>query len=225
MVVLHQGTPQAKDLTNIRGLIFDCDGVLFDTRDVNRHYYNHILMTLGLEPMSREDEEYSFMHTVDAAITRIIPEHLRQQARKVQDRMVYNDFLARMIPEPGLVELLQALKDKGILMAINTNRKNSMELVLERFDLTHYFYPVMTAAKVARPKPDPEGVHQIIQAWGLPTSELAYLGDSDVDQATTANAGVPFWAYKNRSLQAELYVDNFHQLQHCFTMGFCTKID
>ena len=49
------GRTRRIDLRLIRGVVFDCDGVLFDSRDVNRHYYNHILGALGLEPMSPED--------------------------------------------------------------------------------------------------------------------------------------------------------------------------
>ena len=220
-----QGISRCLELKKIRGLVFDCDGVLFDTREVNRYYYNHILVSLGLDPLSKEDEDYAFMHTVDVALAKIIPDHLRPKAKEIQGHMTYSDFIERMIPEPGLLNLLELLENLGVLMAINTNRKNSMELVLERFDLTRFFYPVMTAAKVSKPKPDPEGLRHIVQEWGLPTEQLVFLGDSDVDQITTARVGVPFWAYKNRSLQAELHVDSFMELQRCFEMGFCETID
>lgn len=219
------GRPRRIDLGLVRGVVFDCDGVLFDSRDVNRHYYNHILLTLGLEPMSPEDEEYAFMHTVDAAMARIIPPDLRTRAAEVQGHMTYNDFIDRMIPEPGLFELVEDLARRGVRMAVNTNRKNSMELVLERFALTGYFDPVMTAAKVARPKPDPEGLRRIVEAWGVGEGAMAYLGDSSVDQETTVRAGVPFWAYRNRQLAAQLHVDSFHELRQWFERGFFEIID
>lgn len=219
------GRTRRFDLRLIRGVVFDCDGVLFDSRDVNRHYYNHILGTLGLEPMSPEDEEYAFMHTVDAAMARIIPPELRARAAEVQGHMTYNDFIDRMIPEPGLFELVEDLAGRGVRMAVNTNRKNSMEMVLERFGLTRYFDPVMTAAKVSRPKPDPEGLRRIVEAWGVGEAAMAYLGDSAVDQETTTRAGVPFWAYRNRELAAQLHVDSFHELRQWFETGFCEIID
>ncbi|PKN41717.1 MAG: HAD family hydrolase [Deltaproteobacteria bacterium HGW-Deltaproteobacteria-18] len=219
------GQPRRFDLRRIRGVVFDCDGVLFDSRDVNRHYYNHIRAALGLAPMSREDEEYSFMHTVDMAMARIIPEELLPDAARVQGRMTYDDFIDRMVPEPGLLELLVVLEKMGVRMAVNTNRKNSMEMVLERFDLTHFFHPVMTAAKVALPKPDPEGLRRIVETWGLPACEMSYLGDSSVDQETTDRAEVPFWAYRNRDLRAQLHVDSFHELRQWFETGFCEIID
>jgi phosphoglycolate phosphatase-like HAD superfamily hydrolase len=219
------GRTRRFDMSRIRGLVFDCDGVLFDSRDVNRHYYNHILQTLGLEPMSPEDEQYVFMHTVDASMARIVPPELRARAAEVQGHMTYADFIERMIPEPGLFELLESLAGLGVRMAVNTNRKNSMELLLERFDLTGYFDPVMTAAKVARPKPDPEGLRRIVESWGVPVAEMAYLGDSSVDQETTVRAGVPFWAYRNPDLPAQLHVDSFHELRQWFERGFCEIID
>jgi len=221
----HAGQARRFDLTPVRGVVFDCDGVLFDSRDVNRHYYNHILHALGLEPLTMEDEQYVFMHTVDASLERIIPPDLRDRAKAVQGHMTYDDFIERMIPEPGLFELLNALRDLGVRMAVNTNRKNSMERVLERFGLTSYFDPVMTAAKVTRPKPDPEGLLRIVGAWGLPVETLAYLGDSAVDQETTIRAGVPFWAYRNPDLRAKLHVDSFHELRQCFSKGYCEIID
>jgi phosphoglycolate phosphatase-like HAD superfamily hydrolase len=219
------GLSRRFDLRRIRGVVFDCDGVLFDSRDVNRHYYNHILNALGLASMSREDEEYAFMHTVDMAMARIIPADLMPKAAQVQGHMTYDDFIDRMVPEPGLFELLHTLEKLGVRMAVNTNRKNSMEKVLERFDLTRFFHPVMTAAKVARPKPDPEGLRRIVEAWGLPAQEMSYLGDSSVDQETTNRAGVPFWAYRNPDLRAQLHVDSFHELRQWFETGFCEIID
>lgn len=219
------GETRRFDLTRIRGLVFDCDGVLFDSRDVNRHYYNHILLALGLESMSAEDEEYVFMHTVDASLERIIPARLRARAEEVQGHMTHDEFIERMVPEPGLFELLEDLRTMGVRMAVNTNRKNSMELVLERFALTAYFDPVMTAAKVARPKPDPEGLRRIVETWGLSVESMAYLGDSAVDQETTIRAGVPFWAYRNPDLRAKLHVDSFHELRQWFSKGFCEIID
>ncbi len=209
------------DLRHVRGVIFDCDGVLFDSRAVNRYYYNHILVTLGLPEMSVEDEDYAFMHTVDAALVRIIPPEFLDRARVVQHHMTYTDFIDRMIPEPGIFELLAQLERLGLRMAINTNRRNSMELVLERFDMTRFFEPVMTAAKVGRPKPDPEGLNAIVRSWGLPLDALAYIGDSEVDQLTTTGAGVPFWAYRNPNLRAKLHVDSFHELRQWFERDFC----
>jgi phosphoglycolate phosphatase-like HAD superfamily hydrolase len=130
--------------------------------------------------------------------------------------MTYGDFLDRMIPAPEIHALLEALRGWGIRLAVNTNRKNSMEMVLERFGMSHLFDPVMTAAKVTRPKPDPEGLYRILAYWDMAPEQVAYVGDSEVDAATAAAAGVALWAYRNPKLPAKLHVDSFADLRHWF---------
>lgn len=210
---------EAHALRAIQGVVFDCDGVLFNTRDLNTHYYNFILTELGLAPMTAEQKEYSFMHTVDAALAALIPPELMPRAQTVQAQMVYADFLDQMRPEPGIYELLATLKDCGLYVAVNTNRKTSMEMVLERFAMQGIFDPVITAAKVERPKPDPQGLQMILAAWNLAQDQVVFIGDSDVDQQTTTRAGVPFWAYQNPDLTAQLHVDSFDDLRQWFSVA------
>lgn len=204
------------EVQRVRGVVFDCDGVLFDSREVNRAYYNFILEHLGLPAMDPEAEEYAYMHTVDAALAYLVPVELVAQAKELQGHMTYEDFLDRMIPAPGIHELLEALHGWGIRLAVNTNRKNSMEMVLDRFGMAHLFAPVMTAAKVTHPKPDPEGLCRILAHWGMTPEQVAYVGDSEVDAATAAALGVPLWAYRNPKLPAKLHVDSFADLRHWF---------
>lgn len=47
----------------LRGVIFDCDGVMIDSRAANDEFYNRVLAYFGLPPMTPEQEAYSFMAT------------------------------------------------------------------------------------------------------------------------------------------------------------------
>ena len=60
------------------------------------------------------------------------------------------------------------------------------------------------AGALKRPKPDPAGVHLILNAWDLPTETVAYIGDSALDERSAAAAGVAFWSYKNPALAAAM---------------------
>ena len=122
-------------------------------------------------------------------------------------------FLTR---EPGIRRLLGWLKAQGFLLGVDTNRMDTVHLVFDAVDLQGYFDPVMTVANTAAPKPDPDGVRQILEAWGLSRSEVAFLGDSSVDEHTAKNAGVDFWAFKNPDLDASLFVPDFGTLLDAF---------
>jgi HAD superfamily hydrolase (TIGR01549 family) len=207
-------------LDGVKGVIFDCDGVLVDSKVANRMYYNTVRKKLGLLPMTPEEEDFVHAHAVTVSIAHIIPVERLVEAEEARREIDYEqDIMPFTFLEEGLVELLSTMRDLGYLLAVNTNRTDSMEMLLETFDLTEYFSPVVTAAKVSHPKPNPEGVHQILRHWSLTRQQVAYIGDSSVDELTARAAGVPFWAYKNPKLPAALHVGSFERLRRCFLQG------
>lgn len=207
-------------LGGVKGVIFDCDGVLVDSKVANRMYYNTVRKKLGLLPMTPEEEEFVHAHAVTVSIAHIIPVERLVEAEEARREIDYEqDIMPFTFLEEGLVELLSTLRDLGYLLAVNTNRTDSMEMLLETFDLADFFSPVITAAKVSHPKPNPEGVHQILKHWSFTRHQVAYIGDSSVDELTARAAGVPFWAYKNPKLTAALHVGSYDRLRRCFLQG------
>lgn len=202
----------------LTGLIFDCDGVLFDSKEANTAYYNHIRLAVLLPPMSEEEAAYSHMVSTDEALERMIPEERRLQAITARNNTSYRDtFMTLMRPSPHMHEFLRALKASGIAMALCTNRGDSVHYVLEHFGLTEYFSPVMTVSH-ARPKPDPDGLRKILDRWGMEPKTVAFLGDSLVDQHAASAAGVPFWSFNNPGLPADLHVSSFKELDDFFSL-------
>lgn len=196
----------------IEGIIFDCDGVMFDTRDSNIAFYNLILERLSLPSMTPEQEHYVHMSTVAEALECIVPEEKRSGVEEACQSVNYlTEIMPHMIPEEGFFDFVKFLHRKNIRMAVHTNRTNTMEKVLEEFALSEFFSPVMTAGKV-RGKPNPEGSHAILDTWNVSAGSIAFIGDSSVDMQTAQNASVPFWAFKNDSLEANLHIRDFAQL-------------
>ena len=202
--------------SGVQGIIFDCDGVLFDSREVNRRYYNELRFALDLPALSEDELDYAHMHTVSQALARIIPEERMPEMYMVRERLKYHAFIPYLTPAPGLYELLDTLRSRNIRCAVNTNRFDTMETILATFDLRQYFFPVITAAKVTFAKPHAEGVHAILDAWGLEKDGVRYIGDSAVDEVTARNAQVDFWAYRNEQLLADMHVYDFWDLRRRF---------
>ncbi len=200
-------------LANLKGIIFDCDGVLFDSRAVNIKFYNDLRAFFDLPPMSEQEEEFVHTHSVGDSFRQILPDGYEAQLPKVRDKLDYTKLLPYMRMEDGLVELMEFLARKTLKTAINTNRTTTMNLLLTEFGLEKYFWPVVTAADVSRPKPHPESLFKILDQWSLRPHEVAFIGDSIVDQETAMGAQTPFWAFKNESLQAQMLIPDFWTLR------------
>ena len=56
------------EMNHIRVVVFDCDGVMFDTANSNMAYYNHLLQQFGRPTMTQAQFAYTHMHTVDEAL-------------------------------------------------------------------------------------------------------------------------------------------------------------
>lgn len=204
-------------LKKLKGIIFDCDGVLFDSRDVNIRFYNEVRSCFDLPAMSPEQEEYVHTHSVQDSFRLILPQGYESKFPGIRDKLDYSKFLPYMRMEEGLVELMEFLSGKPVKTAINTNRTTTMNLLLTTFGLEHFFQPVVTAADVSRPKPHPESLFKILDHWSLTPEEVVFIGDSSVDQDTALGARTPFWAYKNKSLQAQMFIPDFWALREFLT--------
>ena len=193
-------------------VIFDCDGVMFDSRQANVHFYNHILRRFGLPPMTDDKVSFVHMHTADESIRYLFAgtPHL-EKAQIYRLEMDYAPFIDDMIMEPGLRELLDLLKPR-VGLAVATNRSNTIGRVLECYGLETYFDIVVSSLDVKKPKPHPESLFKILDFFGIEPNEALYVGDSSVDYETAVAAAVPFVAYKNPSLTATHHVDNLMEI-------------
>jgi phosphoglycolate phosphatase len=196
-------------------VIFDCDGVLFDSRKANQFYYNHLLEQFGRPPMTESELSYVHMHTAGEAITYLFGDnHLRDAVLAYSQTLDYTPFIRLMEMEPGLIDLLIAIRP-GIRTAVSTNRSTTIGPVLKLFALDSHFDLVVGSLDVTRPKPDPESVYKILNFFKVRPEQCLYIGDSEVDLQTAKGAGVPFGAYKNVSLPAALHIQEFSELKKC----------
>ncbi len=196
----------------LKGIIFDCDGVIFDSRESNTSYYNAIRKGVGLPALTHEDIAYVHMSTVHAAFARLFPPPYDQAALKYSALYDYKEnIIPMLVPEQGVLELLHWLQNWNIKIAMCTNRTNTVGEVLRYFSLESFFWPVKTAANSV-PKPRPDGLLGIISDWDVPLDSVAFIGDSPVDEEAARAAGMSFWSFKNEELDADLHVEDFFTL-------------
>ena len=90
---------------NLKVIALDCDGVLFDSREANTHFYTHIMGVIGRPPIRADQQEYVHMHPVRESLIYLTGGEGRDFDRafeyfKTIDFGPFNNYLRR---EPGLV--------------------------------------------------------------------------------------------------------------------------
>jgi HAD superfamily hydrolase (TIGR01509 family) len=202
-------------------VIYDNDGVLFDSIESNRKLYNDLCLSMGRDPLREDEVQYIHSHTVYEAI-HFLFSHEEGLEKKVLESMKQIDlrkYIVYLKMEPFLLHMLNLLKGNGIFRAINTNRTTSMPHIMERFGLRPFFDMVVTALDVKNPKPHPESIEKILHRFNLKKEEAVFVGDSEVDQQTAKSAGIQFIAYKNREVANDLLIQDHLDLLDLLLVG------
>lgn len=197
----------------LTGIIFDCDGVMIDSRAANAIFYNKVLAALGLPPLTPEQDAYTFMATARQALEYIVPPEMHQRMYEVvRTEVIYSrDIVPLLQIYPGYREFLELAHSHGMRLAVHTNRTaEGMQRVLDFLALPSYFNPVVTATEAA-PKPAPDGVRLILEQWGADPEQVLFVGDSPNDQKAATAAGVVFAAFGGE-LQGPLAAVGYDEL-------------
>jgi phosphoglycolate phosphatase len=199
-------------MTNIRGIVFDCDGVLFESRQANLVFYNTVLAHFGRPPVREDDRETCHLcHTAASpqVLAGLFGEEMAEEALAFSTTLDYRNFIPYMTPEPEMTWALAKLSARYPL-AVATNRGTSMPEILSHFDLSSHFSAVVTSRDVPRPKPHPDMLHLAARRLGFQEDELLFVGDSELDRRAALAAGMPFAAYRWNG--GELRVDGYREL-------------
>ena len=200
------------DLHSVKLVVYDCDGVLVDSRRANETYYNHILHHFGRPPL--KPDQLNLVQT--AAAPQVIEAlffgtDLIDQAQRYQASLSNDAFTPLVRLEPGARKTLLELR-KAYRTALVTNRGKSLPDVVAALRLEALFDRVVSGLDVKQPKPHPEGLLIVLEHFSVSPRAALYVGDSEVDSIMCQEAGVPFVAYKNDALGAAHHVRNHRDL-------------
>ncbi|WP_300671842.1 HAD family hydrolase [Desulfoluna sp.] len=200
------------DPQKIRVVAFDCDGVMFDTEETNRAYYNTILEQFGLPSMTEAQFRYVHMATVGEALVHLFDGKVEMtEVRAATAAFDYASLIPHMKIEPNLITVLKALSPH-CKRAIATNRANTMATVLAFYELDDLFELVVTSQDVENAKPAPDQLLKIMAHFDVSAEEILYIGDASTDQHAAQAAGVPFVAFDNPDLKADGYIQSLAEI-------------
>lgn len=185
------------DLTGA-AVLFDLDGTLVDTAADLAASMNHALGAAELAPAPQE----SVRHLVGHGARRMIRRGYELSAGRVPSdeeadkalKLFLEHYEANIAvhsrPFDGAVEMIEALRARGALMAICTNKREAMaKLLIETLGLSSLFDAIIGADTAGAPKPDPAPVMLCLKETGARRG--VFIGDSDTDIRAAKAAGLP----------------------------------
>lgn len=174
-----------------RLLVFDCDGVLFDSSQSNIAFFNHCLDLGGYGPLNHGMAEKAVYMSVGQLLGELFNDARdRERLYTISQSVRFEEFFDSMRPLFDFESVLPILGSRYRL-AVASNRSASLGLLFEHFALERYF-SFRVSALDAPPKPDPEMLLRCCAHFGVPPSETVYLGDSAADSLAAASAGTGF---------------------------------
>ncbi|WP_071189931.1 beta-phosphoglucomutase [Trichormus sp. NMC-1] len=182
---------------NIRGIIFDLDGVLTDTADYHYQAWQKLADEEGI-PFNRQANEALRGVSRRASLMLIIGDR-RYSEVQIQEMMERkNDYYVKLIHNitskdllPGAVSLLDDLRQAGIKIALGSASKNA-RVVIERLGIADKFDAVADGYSVQEPKPAPDLFLYAAKQLGIPPSQCAVFEDAAAGIQAAKAAGM--WA-------------------------------
>jgi phosphoglycolate phosphatase-like HAD superfamily hydrolase len=195
-----------------RALIFDLDGVIFDSLAANVAFYNHILEAIGRPPRAEEAIDIIHRDPMDRSLEALVgrgPDFDRAMA--YWRTMDSAPFLKLLSLYPHVRETLDELSGR-LTLAVATNRTLTARSSLARFELLSFFAEVVTPLDSGAPKPDPAMMGLLLGRLGLTPEDVVYVGDTGADEGMCVGSGVRLIAFRNRELAAWAHVQDFREI-------------
>lgn len=199
-------------------IIFDLDGTLLDTIADLATATNQALSLFGY-PIHETDAYRFFVgNGINKLFERALPEGARSEEniQKIRSEFIpfynlHNADLSR--PYPGIPALLNTLQEKGMKIAVASNKyQEATRKLVHQFFPDINFIEVLGQREGVPSKPHPQVVFEIMEKAGVNASETVYVGDSCVDMQIGKNAGVTTigvsWGFRPRT-ELESYQPDF----------------
>lgn len=181
--------------SEIRGVIFDLDGVLTDTAEYHYRGWQKLADEEGL-PFNREANEAlrgvarreSLMHIIG---NRQYPEAKIQEMMDRKNRY-YVESIEYIAPKdlfPGVLQLFDDLKQAGIKIAIGSASKNA-RMVVQKLGIGDKVDAIADGYSVDRPKPAPDLFLFAANLLGLPPAQCVVVEDAAAGVEAALAAGM-----------------------------------
>lgn len=177
-----------------KAVLFDMDGTVLDTLADLTNAVNHILKMYGMPPRTPREVAGFLGNGAAFLLSKAVSdgtsdEQLREMLRVYQPW--YDSHCAILTaPYPGIVPLMEALKEAGVRQAVISNKQDSAVRQLAAQHFPGLLETAVGESATVRRKPNPDAVLAALREMAVKPEDAVYVGDTEVDLRTAENAGL-----------------------------------
>ena len=191
-----------------RLFIFDLDGMILDSIEDSFNCVNQVLEEFGIAPY---EANLKTMHY--PSFRKYLNDNNAGKQTPIYPRYIEvyaNHPLNNTQPFDGIMDVLEELQNRGVTLAICSNREEKIVKVLAKrfFDGIDFKY-ISGFRKGVPDKPDPFRINEILDAENVDNSEAVYFGDKDADVRVARNARIDLILVTYGQGSPEDYIDSY----------------
>lgn len=147
----------------IKACIFDLDGVIVDTAHYHYLAWKQLAKELGFDLTVEDNERLKGVSRM-ASLNIVLEIGGVQLSENEKEKLAHKkniwfvEYVERMLPEeifPGVKQLIEDLKAKGLKVALASSSKNAAT-VIKLLDIGNLFHAAVDGSMIVNTKPDPE---------------------------------------------------------------------
>lgn len=201
-----------------KAVIFDLDGTLSDSIHSIKYCADRAVAPFGMGPFTEQQYKYFVGDGAANLVRRALAAGGDEEGIHFEEAFAgYKEIfrencMYQVTPYDGIRELLAALKERGVRIAVLSNKPHAETVnVIETLFGKGCFDVIQGQKENVAIKPSPEGVFQILEQLGLEAEEILYLGDTSTDMKTGKSAGAftlgALWGFREREELEENHAD------------------
>lgn len=205
-------------------VIFDLDGTLLNTIADMAAAGNRVCRANGWPEHTQAEFMAMVGHGIPNLVSKFSPPEAQDPETLARTLAAYSaeygaHSMERTAPYPGMAALVERLKERGLRLAVYSNKAHAFSEAMVDHYFPGCFHLVRGKLEGVPVKPDRAAALRLMEELGADAASTLFVGDSRVDIQTGHGAGCPVcavsWGFRPRQtlLEAEFLADTAEELE------------
>ena len=176
--------------------IFDLDGTLFDTKDVNYNAYQNAIKMVEIDVKIDYNDFCNLYNGKNYRdfLPKIIPDITEEQLKNIHNfkKNIYTKYLDKAKKNNLLFAILQEMKESFFLSVVTNASKKNVNEILEKFSVKDLFDLLITQEDIKNPKPSAEGFIKAMDYFNISKENTIIFEDSKIGIQAAINSGANY---------------------------------